>query len=474
MKPILFVIGFILLCLPASMTKAATLSVVKDPVMGCFATLTGVISNGDAAQVDQLIKARPKDPYAIEPAHGSRVCLNSEGGSLAEGIKLSRLFNERGIGTAIARGHVCLSACALAFMGGNHFTESDIGDLPNRILHPLGRLGFHSPSLQVDAGSYDEATVTKAYDVALKSVSAVLEMAARNRFALSLSVQMLATSASDMFDVTTVGQASRWGIGVGPVVDPAEVTAIAVANACSNLDAQALDQAAMVRAASGVTFERSPDVIWAKMADGFRQEAATGCSASFTPLELREGGLDSVGFVEITDIRPLYVYQMFPPEFLLADLARSDDARPQIASAELSVTRAAVYSGVCVVLSATTIGDNDPCQVSRSESRNALLRDYAKNIFQWPSGAKTVVEALRSPDQQQVKLNGAETQQDMIWDKSFEPIQAALSRVLDMTEAEAHCWLNPASGNRFCFIERTPAANARPFTLSLFDEMIAP
>jgi hypothetical protein len=469
MKAILLIAALALFCLPSAPVRAATVFAVADPVMGCFASLTGSIAAGDADKVAQVINARTKGQYNVDPAHGSRLCLNSEGGSLAEGVKLSKLFNEKGIGTAIGRGHVCLSACALAFMGGTHFTESDIGDLPNRILHPLGRLGFHSPSLQVEAGSYDEATVTKAYDVALKSVSAVLEMAARNRFALSLSVQMLATPASSMYDVTTVGEAARWGIGVGPVMEPADLTAAGVAVACANSDAQSLDAPAVAAGVGDVQFDRSADGVFAKTSDGFRQEATTGCQVYYQPAKIRQAGLDLIGYVFITENRPLYAYQLFPPEFRLSDIALSDDRVPQTAPEAMAVTRSADYSGICVVLSGTSILDQNPCQVSRSESRDAALLVYTKNAFLWPSGAKTVVETLQGPSQNTVKLNGAETRQDMVWDTSFAPVLAALKLQMPWSRFDAYCWLNPSSGNRFCFVER-PDPVGPAFILPLFTD----
>ena len=467
MKAIFLTTVLALFCLPAGSVRAATVAAIADPVMGCFASISGPIATGDADKVAQIIKARIKDQYNVDPAHGSRLCLNSEGGSLAEGVKLSKLFNEKGIGTAIGRGHVCLSACALAFMGGTYFTESDIGDLPNRILHPLGRLGFHSPSLQVEAGSYDEATVTKAYDVALKSVSAVLEMAARNRFALSLSVQMLATPASSMYDVTTVGEAARWGIGVGPVMEPADLTSAGVAMACANSDAQSLDEPAVARGVGDIQFDRSADGIFAKTTDGFRQEAATGCEVYYQPVNARQAGLDSIGYVTITEIRPLYAYQLFPPEFRLSDIALADDRVPQVAPEAMSVTRTASYSGICVVLYGTSILDQNPCQGSRNESRDVALQVYGKNIFLWPSGAKTVVETLEAPGQTKVKLNGADTRQDMVWDTDFERVLATLKPRMPWSQFETYCWLNPSSGNRFCFVERSDAVGPA-FGLSLF------
>lgn len=469
----------LLFSLCAAPLAAATLTEAEDPVMGCFATLSGLIESGDAAAVAKLIERRNEagSPFDDAPLpHGNRICLDSEGGSLSEGVKLSKLFNAAAVGTAVGRGQKCLSACALAFMGGIHNTESDIGDLTNRVLHPLGRLGFHSPSLQIAAGEYNEATVIKAYDVALKSVEAVLELAAQNRFALSLSVQMLKTPASSMYEISTVGEASRWHIAVGPVVSPAKFDELSAIMVCSNIDGQALDYEPSVSVGGLSDFKETPaEDGWIEVvfSEGWRQELATGCRVDFSVAALQSNAIDLAGYAEITEIRQFYLYQTFPPETRIAALARTDDGQAQPVSADFATTRSQIYQGSCLVIAGQEVKDKEPCSVTRIASRGLDLGERVVDTFLWPSGAKTVVENIPGASEDKTKINGAETKRDLMFLDQFSELNAVIFKATGLEAAQNYCWVNPASGNRFCFSEPDPAdENAvehQSYALSLFE-----
>ena len=72
---------------------------------------TGKIETGDTAKLQMYIKnLTPKKHIAIY--------LDSAGGNLYEGMKLGRFFKKRHIKTVIQGYKSCLSACALAFLGG--------------------------------------------------------------------------------------------------------------------------------------------------------------------------------------------------------------------------------------------------------------------------------------------------------------------------------------------------------------------
>jgi hypothetical protein len=57
----------------------------------------------------------------------------------------------------------------------------------------------------------------------------------------------------------------------------------------------------------------------------------------------------------------------------------------------------------------------------------------------------------------------------MIWHSDYASIQAALKPRMPWSQFEAYCWLNPSSGNRFCFVER-PDPVGSAFGLSLFTD----
>jgi hypothetical protein len=165
---------------------------------------------------------------------------------------MAALLIEYRKGTAVGANMICKSACALAFMGGSTASAGIEGsDDTDRVLHPRGLLGFHAPSLDVPEGQYDEATVAKAYWVALQALQALSETRNtvfrgyvpgtdqatyfRYRFPESLLLEMLGTPPDQMRYVRTVGEASRWDIRIGPIRFP-ELTApfARFASACDN------------------------------------------------------------------------------------------------------------------------------------------------------------------------------------------------------------------------------------------------
>lgn len=117
--------------------------------------LSGPIKPGDAEAMKRILArlaARPGSPKAGALA---TVELSSLGGDLYEGLKLGTLFRDHDVVTVVRRSDICLSACALAFLGG---TSSHDG--PERAAdHRLeigARLGFHT--FYLNAGAAEAPT----------------------------------------------------------------------------------------------------------------------------------------------------------------------------------------------------------------------------------------------------------------------------------------------------------------------------
>lgn len=206
---------------------SATIERHVDPVMGCAVLVSDVITDGAAEELKRLLKTI--DPWTDEGLpqrwssgnHGFRICFDSPGGSLPEGIRMARVIQELQFGTAISEGARCESACALAFMAGMQMSEADyegVRSNVDRVLHPQGVLGFHAPDLSIAEGAYNERVVLHAYAVALQSVSAILDLIEETRIELpqTLLREMLATPPDQMFRVERVEQALDWGIVVAP------------------------------------------------------------------------------------------------------------------------------------------------------------------------------------------------------------------------------------------------------------------
>lgn len=431
--------------------------------MGCFVELSGDITDGDTDRVRPLIEAmHASDGYQYAEDQYSqtkgRVCLNSGGGSLLEGVKLASYFAANGVGTAVARGNSCLSACAVAFMGGTTSYENDTGYQADRVLHPSARLGFHSPKLSVSAGQYDEIAVNKAYVIALKSVATLLEISPQIRFANSLTTRMLATPADDMYILSTVGEAARWRIAIAPIKEPKALTHDGMLWSCRHVDAADLDYGDRGIAYGDGKVSRDADGTWSGvMFDGFRQEGATGCEMSFTPLKpnQRPRSVPS-GWATITgSYVHTWTYQTYAAATPITDLILPDDSRAVLRGPQ-DQRRTRQFSGRCIVFKGTTITDNDPCNLARVQQRDTEKRSRTIDTFIWPSGAKTVVETNDGPQStKRVQLNGADTVAE-IWSDAGKAQRAVVERYAAQNGNSSPlvvCWPNPATGNRFCYLD---------------------
>lgn len=451
----------------ATALRAADVIVTADLIMGCFAELSGRIAKGDADKLRPLIEQlRSQDKFRYGDSDvfqtGGRVCLNSEGGSLEAGVDLAKMFDDLMVGTAVGRDKTCLSACAVAFMGGNISYENDTGNQPDRVLHPTARLGFHAPDLSVPEGEYNERAVSKAYLIALHSVSSVLDISSQIHFPLSLSTVMLGTPSNDMHIVATVGEAARWRIAVAPIVEPAQLTKQGTVRTCSHLDSAELDYFREYEPQGATTVSLDDTGEWSgTMEEGFRQENATGCEISYDALGQGDAGrtLPSGWGIIAGHWETTWAYQTYASTTPILSLALGDDGRAETRGAQTRSWRRNL-SGRCFVLTGTDIIDDDPCDVERLIQRNEELEEIQTDRFIWPSGAKTVVESWADANGFEVaRLNGAETRRDL----EFRQTGISQKRLLELVAAASGnsdpmiaCWPNPTSGNRFCFIDGVP------------------
>ncbi|WP_417204858.1 hypothetical protein [Antarctobacter sp.] len=446
------------LLLGPSMAHAARIGLTDDPAYGCLVELSGTIEPGDAARLRAAIEEAARLPrhdgtiyvnadladgrpnFGIyTPLH---LCLDSPGGSLSEAMDLIDIVHGH-LGTVIRAGARCESACALVFMAGSHSTETDFGLSVNRFLHVEGRLGFHAPSLTVAEGRYDADTVERAYRVSVSVTELIFRNLVRFRFSPSLAARMHATPAEDMFYVTTVAQAARWGIAVLGVDRPSALSDAVIRTACGNLYLSALDRTTSdpdvwpnTLIGMDEPVERLADQGYSYRA--FGQEAAGACivnaevpsdeyavSNSFwgtAPLVR-----DSVwATANVRDAEPpvffgfLQNYMAWPGDLPL-------DALPRNGQARVLNTQ-----GTCTVFDgADRLTDSDPC----TRTRQAMADGGMTDTHLWPSGARTLLAYQGGT----VLVNGRPGS-NSYW--PLDPVQGA---------PRPTCTLNSGSGNRFCF-----------------------
>ena len=206
----------------------------------CQTRLTGQITKGDDDRLRQIFTDRGVFEGSV---HGEKLCLDSRGGNIAEGLRIGRTLYQLGIPTRLEAGATCLSSCAIAFMMGNLYGDHDPGDGHNadRRMHHSATLGFHRPELSASiAQRSDSALLGQAFDLAIE---ATLEFVAMSNFSSyretmipsDLIQQMFAHQGQDFFYIDTTGKAGRWHIGIDGVTWPLQVPKSSALLACDNL-----------------------------------------------------------------------------------------------------------------------------------------------------------------------------------------------------------------------------------------------
>lgn len=139
----LFFASFLAVILPAEVcAKEMTFRMIYNNHTNIVVS-EGEISSNTPEIFDDFIKKNPFDGFNFE------IHLNSPGGNLIGGMRLGNKIGELGLKSAVIsyRGDIempgyCMSACALAFLGGN-----------SRSLMEGSRLGFHQFSSASSTGT---------------------------------------------------------------------------------------------------------------------------------------------------------------------------------------------------------------------------------------------------------------------------------------------------------------------------------
>jgi hypothetical protein len=219
---------FIFFCLAALVARAA--DVVPSNAEGCDYHLRGQIVAGDAEKLKVL-------PITSQ---GITLCLDSPGGSFAEGKRLFDTIWQQDIATMVRTGERCESACSLAFLGGSMRIGTAVIRFQMRSLRPGGKLGFHSPSLNLpNENSYPASEVQTAFAIALKAAESFFDIKLSEEHGVKamtdfLYQRILGTRPENMFHIETVGDAVLANITVTGMTPPASITEREIANICDN------------------------------------------------------------------------------------------------------------------------------------------------------------------------------------------------------------------------------------------------
>lgn len=197
------------LMLPAG-AQAGQLIFDEGDSNGCDLRFTGQVEAGDLEQFQSVV------PGFYE----GTLCLDSPGGSFPEALDIADfLLSEwETVATRIKPGARCESACALIFLAGKTFEETETLSIWfDRSIEPGGKLGFHAPSLGLPAGtSYSSEHVTKGFGLALEAARRAFEMSMVEDFSDPAAYQyaspyvmarFLGTPPQEMYYIDTVGDA---------------------------------------------------------------------------------------------------------------------------------------------------------------------------------------------------------------------------------------------------------------------------
>ncbi|MDI1264936.1 MAG: hypothetical protein PS018_16920, partial [bacterium] len=108
--------------------------------------LTGRLETGDADKLRAILAKLPVPTGANAENPVAIIELSSIGGSLTEGFEIGTLLRKFKVIAVVRKKDLCLSSCALAFLGGNVFHKPST--YPNDCnLEIGGKVAFHNFSL---------------------------------------------------------------------------------------------------------------------------------------------------------------------------------------------------------------------------------------------------------------------------------------------------------------------------------------
>ncbi|MBY3178408.1 hypothetical protein HFO27_27870 [Rhizobium leguminosarum] len=186
-------------------------------LLWCSGAIAGQLEQTNNGVCDYTFRGKIErgDATLLEPIAGSyfpmELCLDSEGGDMAGGVQMFNSIWGSNINTVVLPGGKCLSACAIAFMGGSNVQGTDSTRQIERRIYPGAKLGFHAPSLDLRSGGTQRTEfVLGAYESALRTALRLFELnqiKEKGGIAISdfLYGMILETKPSTFYYVETIG-----------------------------------------------------------------------------------------------------------------------------------------------------------------------------------------------------------------------------------------------------------------------------
>lgn len=166
--------------------------------------LSGTIESGDV----KLLEAALSAAYMGQKPDGGTtqavVSLSSEGGSFQAGQELADYFRKNAIGTIVERGNACISACAVAFLGGRGFWPTGgIGFYKLRLVEPGATVGFHAPYFP--AAGVAPAMVPKLVEGTRLSIAQLIQVLETNDVDPKVMYRVVEMGPDQRLTIDTIG-----------------------------------------------------------------------------------------------------------------------------------------------------------------------------------------------------------------------------------------------------------------------------
>ncbi len=154
----------------------------KAPLVAHTLRITGRFEQGDGDKLRVMLVGLKGKAAKMTGQPLATAELSSSGGDLLEGMKVGYLFREFEVATLVRKGDICLSACALAFLGG---TASRLPPtpIPSRTIEIGGQVGFHDSTLdstvvQNETKGDTTAGIARGFGLGRAGASALIRYAA--------------------------------------------------------------------------------------------------------------------------------------------------------------------------------------------------------------------------------------------------------------------------------------------------------
>ena len=166
--------------------------------------VTGEINIGDSEKLELI----------IDEKWDTIISFDSLGGNYNEGIKISRLFTKKFAQTIVESGNSCISACAIAFLGGTYNSESDLGRLRSRSISPSANLAFHAPYLNLDDENFNKKDIESAFDYAINVIVDFITFSKEIRIDPIVAARLMKPQRDKLFSVDNISKLGSVGVAL--------------------------------------------------------------------------------------------------------------------------------------------------------------------------------------------------------------------------------------------------------------------